>query len=126
MNLDTSGTLETLVDTYCQAWSESDPQVRRQLLARIWAADATYTDPTVHAANGDELLTHITGLLTQWPGARIERVSAVDAHHGCLRFSWRLTMADGNALPDGLDFVDLADDGRIRRVVGFFGPLSPR
>jgi len=32
--------------------------------------------------------------------------------------------ADGTEALVGLDFVELAEDGRIARVVGFFGPLD--
>ncbi len=31
---------------------------------------------------------------------------------------------DGSAVLSGLDVAELADDGTVRRVVGFFGPLA--
>ena len=31
---------------------------------------------------------------------------------------------DGTAVLTGLDVAELADDGTLRRVVGFFGPLA--
>jgi hypothetical protein len=52
------------------------------------------------------------------------RTSAVDVHHGVARFAWHVIQADGTSLPDGLDIAELSADGkRIRRIVGFFGPL---
>jgi hypothetical protein len=116
--------LAQLIDTYCQAWSEPDAQRRAQLLAQVWSEGATYTDPTVHAAGSGELLAHIAQVVARRPGARIVRTSAVDEHHGLARFSWRLIEADGTLRPEGIDFVELSADGRIGRIIGFFGPLT--
>jgi len=116
--------LAQLIDTYCQAWSEPDAQRRAQLLAQVWSDGATYTDPTVHAAGSGELLAHIAKVVARRPGARIVRTSAIDEHHGLARFSWRLVEADGTLCPEGIDFVELSADGRIRRIIGFFGPFT--
>ncbi len=63
-------TLEALIDAYCQVWSEPDAQRREQGLARLWAASATYTDPTVDWLNGHALLQHIGRVQATRPGAR--------------------------------------------------------
>lgn len=119
----TSGGLASLVDAYCKVWSEPDPDRRRLQLASIWAPDATYTDPAVHTASSDELLEHISKVLTRRPGARVERTSHVDEHHGCARFAWHVVQADGSSLPEGIDFLEINGDGKIQRIVGFFGPV---
>lgn len=112
-----------VIDAYCTAWSDPDPARRREILAALWAEGATYTDPTVHATGLDELLGHIDAVVAGRPGARVVRTSAVDAHHGLARFAWRVVLADGTELPEGLDLAELTADGRIRRIIGFFGPL---
>lgn len=119
--------LEGLIDRYCLAWSDPDPVRRAALVDEVWAADATYTDPTVHARGATELLEHIGRVVARRPGARVVRTSNVDLHHGIARFAWHLVQADGTALPDGLDVAELTPDGtRIARIVGFFGPLLQR
>lgn len=116
--------LTELIDRYCAVWSEPDASRRMELLASVWAKDATYTDPRVHAATAAQLLAHIERVLAQRPGAKVVRTSALDVHHGVGRFSWHVVQADGTALPDGLDIAEFSSDGRqIRRIVGFFGPL---
>lgn len=113
-----------LIDRYCEAWSAPDPARRGELLASVWASNATYTDPTVHAANADELLAHIARVQARRPGARVVRTSVVEVHHGAARFAWQVVQADGTALPEGLDIAFLSPDGaRIERILGFFGPL---
>ena len=40
-----------------------------------------------------------------------------------LRFAWELTAADGSPIVAGLGLAELADDGRLQRVTGFWGDL---
>ena len=113
-----------LIDTYCAAWSDENPEQRRALLARVWAKGAEYTDPTVHLSGAEALLAHILGIKAKYPGARIVRTSEVDCHHDIARFGWKFMLADGSSFPEGLDIAFL-DPGqtRIVRIIGFFGPL---
>jgi hypothetical protein len=116
--------LTDLIDRYCAVWNEPDANRRRELLTEVWATDASYTDPSVHAPTAAALLTHVAGVMSRRPGARVIRTTAVDAHHGLARFGWHVVQADGTSLPDGLDIAELSADGtRIKRIVGFFGPL---
>lgn len=116
-----------LIDRYCAVWSEPSPNRRAELLAQVWADDATYTDPSIDAAKSDDLLAHIARVLVRRPGSTVTRTSTVDVHHGIARFSWHVIQADGTVLPDGLDIAELSPDGnRIQRIVGFFGPLQQR
>jgi hypothetical protein len=39
-----------------------------------------------------------------------------------MRFTWAMVTADGKEQTRGMDFGELAPDGRIRRITGFFGP----
>lgn len=116
---------EEVIDRYCSAWDEADPARRQAILSAIWAEGATYTDPTVDLAGLAELVEHIGRVIRRYPGSRIVRTSAVDAHHAVARFGWKKVLADGSALPEGIDFVELTQAGTIARVVGFFGPLRP-
>lgn len=114
-----------LIDRYCRVWNEADPAVRAELLASVWAANATYTDPSVHASGATELLAHIAAARARRPGASVLRSSAVDVHHGWARFAWYVVQADGIALPEGLDIAYVSADGsQIERIIGFFGPIS--
>ena len=114
-----------LIDRYCAVWSDPDPGRRAALLAEVWAAGATYTDPTVHARTAAELLAHIGRVVARRPGSKVVRTSAVDVHHGFARFAWHVVQADGSSLPEGLDVAELTPDGKhIARIVAFFGPLG--
>ena len=116
-----SETMTKLVDAYCSVWAMSDATSRRQQLDRVWSAEATYTDPTLENAGAEAFLSHLSALATEHPGARVERISSLDSHHGFARFQWKLVLSDGTTLIDGTDFLDFAADGRIERIIGFFG-----
>jgi hypothetical protein len=113
------------VDRYAQAWQQTDPTARRALLEECWAADGVYCDPTVRVTGRDGLAEHIGAFQARQPGARIEVVSGVDEHDGCLRFAWRMLAPEGAVTLEGTDFGQLDSGGALRRIIGFFGPLPP-
>jgi hypothetical protein len=116
--------LSELITLYSGAWCEPDRARRQQLLERVWAEHGTYTDPTTHVAGRAGLVEHIDEFCHQFPGARIELTSGVDMHHENFRFTWCMRLADGNVLVEGTDFGRLSPDGKLDRIVGFFGPLA--
>jgi len=119
--------LNRLIDRYCEAWRDMDAVERKTLIESLWSEDGTYTDPSVHARNATELLAHIEKVVSRRPGARVERISAIDMHHRVARFAWQLVQPDGTRLPEGLDVAWISQDGtRIERIVGFFGPLKEK
>jgi len=120
--------LEEVVLAYIEAWSTPDEAVRRELLDMSVADDASYTDP-VYAVRGKEEIASLIGRSLSGEaydgagaGARIPISSGVDQHHEMLRFSWVLIdPLERRLLLEGMDFVELAADGRLQRIVGFFG-----
>jgi hypothetical protein len=65
----------------------------------------------------------VDAVQAQYPGHRFGRVSGIDAHHDQLRFAWQLVDPDGAVAAAGIDVGTVAPDGRLQRIVGFFGPL---
>ncbi len=114
---------ERLIARYCDAWNEPDPVRRRDVLGRVWEETGTYTDPNVHLSGREALVDYIGVVLERYPGSRITGTSRVDAHHGLARFAWRRILADGTPLPEGLDVAEVTSDGKLSRMIGFFGAL---
>jgi SnoaL-like domain len=117
------GTATDVVAAYGAAWNEPDEATRRACLERSWAEDGVYCDPTARAEGREALVAHIGRFLAERRGHRIEVASGVDAYGSQLRFAWRMRGPDGEVLLEGLDFGELDDSGRLKRIVGFFGPL---
>lgn len=122
----TPNLIETLVDTHLEAYGDADPRRRAALVARVWAADGALLDPPFDGAGHDAIAALTDVVLAHFPGHRFERTTAVDVHHGVARYGWALVAPDGSAAVTGIDVADIGEDGRLRRVVGFFGDLAPR
>jgi hypothetical protein len=112
-----------IVDAYIAMWNEEDAAARAGLIETAWTADARYLDPLLEADGHDGLSTMVETVHEHYPGHRFARTSAVDLHHDQARFSWELAGPDGSITVAGLDVAELAEDGRLRRITGFFGPL---
>jgi hypothetical protein len=107
---------------HCAAWNTTDRAKRDILLKRVFARDGVYSDPTPTYVTGRAALSkEIASFQRQYPGARF-RCSAPEIHHNAMRVSWLLRDRDGKVVTEGMDFYELAPDGLIRRVTGFFGP----
>jgi hypothetical protein len=114
-----------IVTQYMAAWNEPDDAARRALLEQCWSDGGVYLDPNVLLAGRDALATKIGEVLAGRPGARLEFMSGVDVHHNVVRFLWRLVRADGTCGDTSIDFGEIGADGRLVKIVGFFGAAPP-
>lgn len=115
---------DTLVHNYIAMWNEADPARRRELVAETVTDDADYVDPIMEGAGVDGIATMIGAAQSQFPGHRFTLIAGPEAHHDRVRFTWSLA-ADGAApAAIGVDFVNLADDGRMRSITGFLEPAA--
>jgi hypothetical protein len=112
------------IATYGAAWNELDEAKRRALLEKSWADDGSYQDPQGTADGRAELVAHIGGFHQLLPGHTIEFASGIDSNGVTLRWAWEMRNGSDVVL-EGVDFAELAPDGRIQRIAGFFGPLPP-
>jgi hypothetical protein len=118
--MDHGKTIE-IVTAYMAAWNEADVERRTALLEQCWADGGVYVDPGVELAGRDALAQHISKMQAARPGARLEFLSGVDVHHRVVRFLWRLVRADKTCGDISIDFGEIGPDGRLIKIVGFFG-----
>jgi SnoaL-like domain len=117
--------LIAVVDTYLAGLNEADGARRAELVRTAWAEEGMFWDPLAEAVGHEQIAGLADAVQQMFPGARFARTSGVDAHHGFVRFGWSLQGADGAAIVEGVDVGLVGDDGRLTRVVGFFGDLAP-
>lgn len=117
--------VDEVVATYGTAWNEQDAAKRRSMLERSWADDAVYQDPLGRAEGRAALIAHIGDFQQNMPGMSIEPTSGVDTYGTVFRFSWEMRDASGNVTLEGMDFGEIAPDGRVASIAGFFGPFPP-
>ena len=116
--------LEATIDAYLAAWIEQNDARRAMLVKQIWTDDGQLVDPPLAAAGHDGISDMAAAMQSQFPGHSFRRTSVVDAHHDQFRFSWALVDPHGVAAVTGIDVGELADDGRLHRITGFFGDLA--
>lgn len=112
-------------DEMLAAWNERDLDRIRGHLDAALTDDVEFCDPQHHVTGRDAFEKMVRDFRTNLPDARCERASGIDSHHDRHRYAWNVYDGDKLVVP-GFDVVQTADDGRVARVDGFFGPLPPR
>jgi len=113
----------TLVETYLEMWRTTDGDERATLVSQTFTDDGRHVDQHADATGHAELAEMIAGVHAGFPGFTMARTSGTDRFGDQLRFAWELRGADGALIVAGLDVGEVAPDGRLRRVTGFWGDL---
>jgi len=108
------------VDALLEAWSERDPDRRRRLLEENASPDLSFRDPFSCTVGLDDLHVHLAAAQAHMPGLRLVRDGEVQQCQGTAVARWTVRDAEGNVKRRGLNVVELAPDGRLERVVGFW------
>ena len=115
--------ISLVVDQYIAIWNETDAGRRRDLIARTWTEDASYLDPVLSGDGHDGIDAMVRGVQARFPGHRFRCTGVIDTHHDRLRFGWELVGPDDAVVVAGIDVGEVAGDGRLRRITGFFDQL---
>jgi len=115
--------ISTTIDTLFAMWNEEDAADRAKLVETVWAEEGHLVDPPLDGQGHAGINDMVAAVQRQFPGHRFRRSTGIDAHHDTLRYGWELVGPDGTVVATGLDVGQLAEDGRLRRVNGFLGPL---
>lgn len=115
--------ISTTIDTLFAMWNEQDAERRAQLVAAVWSEDGQLVDPPLEGTGHAGISDMVAAVHSQYPGHHFRRTTGIDTHHDTLRYGWELVGPDGAVVAVGLDVGVVGDDGRLRRVNGFLGPL---
>jgi hypothetical protein len=111
------------ISEYFESWNERDDARRRDLLARSVTSDVEFVHPTFGRSQGsDDLAGHIASYQQAMPGTKVVLTSGIDAHNQIARYTWHVVDPAGRILVAGLDVVEFAADGRLRRILLFHDP----
>lgn len=118
--------LAEVIDAYDHAWNARSNDERRQLLATALTDDCEMVEPIGHYSGREAIVERLTGFSERFPGARVDITTQVDQHHRFARYGWTIVDSDGRQILEGIDVVEIAEDGRLQRIVMFFGTLQGR
>ena len=113
--------LTAIVDLHLHAYSEPNAAKRAELVVAAWDETGRLMDPPFEGTGHAAIVALTDTVLEHFPGHTFRRTTDVDSHHGVGRYGWELVGPDGTVAVAGIDVVDVAADGRLQRVVGFFG-----
>jgi hypothetical protein len=112
-----------LVDAHLAAFSAPDAATRRALIEQAWAPSGHFADPLFVATGHDEIDALATSVPDMYPAHVFTRTSGIDLHHGHARYAFAFTAPDGTVVVDGVEVAQIGAEGRLVRVIGFFGPI---
>jgi hypothetical protein len=107
-----------IADRYIAVWNETDPALRRTLLADGWAENATYVDPLMAGEGHGQIGALIGAVHERFPGFRFALSGGVDGYGDKVRFSWMLGPQNEPDMIEGTDFAVLEGE-RLKSVTGF-------
>lgn len=116
---------DEVVRAYEALWAEHDPQRREALSTRCLAENAEIIAPRHHLRGRRAIAEDVARFQREQPGSKAVCASGIDAHNGWARFAVKVVAPDGAVTAEGLDIAEFGADGRIARVITFWGPLPP-
>lgn len=117
--------VEEVLHAYAAIWSEPDAARREVLLAQSLLGDAEVIGPGFRFKGHRAISAEVERFLHHDPGSRPVFASGYVAHHDVARFAVAMVNQHGVVVAEGEDIVEFAADGRIARVLTFWGALPP-
>ncbi len=108
---------------YAAIWNEPDQAAREHLVPLCLHEDAVIIGPGYRFTGHREVLDEIARFHRDDPGFKPMLTSGFDVHSGWARFSFVLLDSTGRQVNEGWDLVEFTPDGRIARVISFWGVL---
>ncbi len=110
---------------YWTAWNEHDPVAVGRYLEAAVDDRVEWNDPRDSFTGRAELEAAVHRLHSSKPGYRFVIASEIDHHHERYRYRWDMVRGH-RVLMEGTDVVTISSrSGRITRVDGFFGAVTP-
>jgi GNAT superfamily N-acetyltransferase len=115
--------VQAILQAYAALWVETDPARRGELIAQCLTEDAEIIGPGYLLSGQRAISDDAARLQREHPTWKPRFASGVDAHSGWCRFAVQVVAGDGEVVARGLDLVEFGAQGRIRRVITFWGAL---
>jgi hypothetical protein len=114
---------EQQIDEYVATWNETDPELRAALIARVWTEDGYYADRGAQVRGHVQISANIDRVHRKFPDRIYGRTSGIYHHRDRARFEWAIIDPAGRPAFGGVAYAKFAADGRLRSVIGLFGPI---
>ena len=113
------------VEAMLSGWNTRDANVLEQVVQQSLTSDLEFCDPHYDISGHAAFIEMVKAFWAKNGECKITRTSTIDTHHDRARYGWVIKWPDGRRF-EGFDAVALDHtSGKVRRVDGFFGALSP-
>ena len=92
---------------------------RQRILEAHLTPDVQYADPMASISGYTEISNYMESFQTGYPGRRFVIGEVLNHHNNCLAY-WTMQNEDDEIEMKGASFADVAADGRLQRIRGFF------
>ena len=103
-------------------WNERDLSKVRPHIEEVFDENVVFIDPANSITGHDAFEEMVREFRTRWPDAELSRSSGSDGHHDLYRYHWEIRQHT-ELLMTGFDVAEVASNGRVSKVLGFFGPV---
>lgn len=110
---------------YMAAFVERDPERRLALLAYALTPGACIGGPSRAYTGHAEISGKIDGFQRNWPGCRLVLAGGLLTFENAAHFPMAIVGPDGEVRAAGHSVAELAADGRVQRVLAFWGTHPP-
>jgi hypothetical protein len=108
-------------DQWFAAWNETEAARRRAALAECCVEQVAFADRYSNTHDQGDLEAHVAASKVHMPGVVLARAGEARHCQGVALVDWTVAGADGKPMARGTNLFEFAPDGRIARVVGFWG-----
>lgn len=116
-----------IVGDYVAVWNEAEPARRRCRIEALWVPGGTTCYRLLDAHGYDAIESRVAGSWDKWlhDGQYVFRPKASLCHHDVIKCAWEmLAVSDGTVQANGLSFLVLDGQGRIRHDFQFNPSLN--
>lgn len=113
------------LEPYLEAFAEHDRARRLGLLSQSVTPDGQIWGPKRVFAGYAEISEKIEAFHRNWPGCRLAVVGGINSFSNAARIGNAIIGANGSVLATGESIIELAQDGRISRVLPFWEAPLP-
>jgi hypothetical protein len=106
-------------NTYQDAWADVAVAERERLLTASVTADVVYTNPLNEGQGLGNLVNHVGGFQTQFPGAHF-KTNKLLVQHGQLLAEWTMFNKDGSEFLTAHSYARFNEQGLLVHLAGFW------
>lgn len=115
----TKDVVEQVWKTYLEAYGNVSVEDRKRLIEESVSDDVVSENPGDEAHGIEALIAHIEKFQQRLPGSYF-KLDKLKFHHGQALAEWTLYKADGDPVTTAHTYGILNEQGRLRKLIGFF------